>query len=86
MPRARIAPLLYCAWLVSMSGVAQLSSEPGLKERALVLMEQGRVLGDDNRGIVIGFEASVNIDTEWDFLLAEVLLREGRAPIGTGRA
>jgi len=22
----------------------------------------------------------VNIDTEWDFLMAELLLREGRAP------
>src|SRR5260370_37900443 len=43
MPRARIAPLLYCAWLVSISGVAQLPGEAGLKERALALMEQGRV-------------------------------------------
>jgi hypothetical protein len=33
----------------------------------------------------MGFEASVNIDTEWDFLLAELLLREGRAPIPSGR-
>jgi CMP-N-acetylneuraminic acid synthetase len=45
-----------------------------------LLMEQGRILGDDNRAIVMGFEASVNIDTEWDFRLAELLLREGRAP------
>ena len=50
-----------------------------------VLMEQGRVLGDDNRGIVMGFEASVNIDTEWDFLLAELLLARGRAPIPDAR-
>jgi CMP-N-acetylneuraminic acid synthetase len=54
--------------------------------RYRVLMEHGRVLGDDNRGIVMEFEASVNIDTEWDFLLAEVILRAGRAPIGAGRA
>jgi CMP-N,N'-diacetyllegionaminic acid synthase len=49
------------------------------------LMARGQILGDDHRGIVMGFEASVNIDTEWDFLLAELLLREGRAPIPPGR-
>lgn len=46
-----------------------------------VLMEQGRVLGEDHRAVVMGFEVSVNIDTEWDFMLAELILREGRAPI-----
>jgi len=50
-----------------------------------VLMEQGHILGDDNRGVVQGFEASVNIDTEWDFMLAELILREGRAPLPPGR-
>jgi CMP-N-acetylneuraminic acid synthetase len=50
-----------------------------------VLMRDGHVLGKDNRGIVSGFEASVNIDTEWDFMLAELLLREGRAPIPSTR-
>jgi CMP-N-acetylneuraminic acid synthetase len=49
------------------------------------LMEHGHVLGEDNRGVVMDFEASVNIDTEWDFLLAELILREGRAPIPLGR-
>ena len=49
--------------------------------RYRVLMEQGRLLGANNRGVVMGFEASVNIDTEWDFLLAELILGEGRAPI-----
>lgn len=49
------------------------------------LMARGHILGEDNRGVVQGFEASVNIDTEWDFLLAELLLREGRAPIPPGR-
>ena len=53
--------------------------------RYAVLMEEGQVLGHDNRGVVTPFEASVNIDTEWDFLLAEVLLREGRAPIPPAR-
>ena len=53
--------------------------------RYAVLMDQDRVLGKDNRGVVMGFEASVNIDTEWDFLLAELLLAHGRAPISGGR-
>ena len=53
--------------------------------RYATLMEQGRILGEDNRGVVMGFEASVNIDTEWDFLLAELILREGRAPIPPAR-
>jgi CMP-N-acetylneuraminic acid synthetase len=51
-----------------------------------VLMKQGRVTGEDNRAVVVGFEASVNIDTEWDFRLAELILREGRAPIPPERA
>ena len=50
-----------------------------------LLMEQGRVLGDDNRGVVMGFEASVNIDTEWDFMLAQLILGAGRAPIASDR-
>jgi CMP-N-acetylneuraminic acid synthetase len=49
--------------------------------RYATLMALGHVLGKDNRGVVMGFEASVNIDTEWDFLLAELLLREGRSPL-----
>jgi N-acylneuraminate cytidylyltransferase/CMP-N,N'-diacetyllegionaminic acid synthase len=49
------------------------------------LMARGHILGEDNRGVVMDFEASVNIDTEWDFLLAELLLRDGRAPIPPGR-
>ena len=50
-----------------------------------VLMEQGRVLGDDNRAVVMGYEASINIDTEWDFMLAELVLRQGRAPVSSDR-
>lgn len=53
--------------------------------RYRVLMEQGQVLGDDNRAVVTDFLASVNIDTEWDFLLAELILRQGRAPIPVER-
>ena len=37
------------------------------------LMDEGRVLGDDNRAVVCGFEESVNIDTIWDYRLAEVI-------------
>jgi len=50
-----------------------------------VLMDQGRVLGDDNRAIVMSFESSVNIDTEWDFMLAELILAHGRAPTPASR-
>src|SRR5712691_10017561 len=53
--------------------------------RYATLMDQGHILGDDNRGLVRGFEESVNIDTEWDFLLAELLLREGRVALPPGR-
>lgn len=49
--------------------------------RYRTLMTEGRVLGADNRAVVTPFEAAVNIDTEWDFLLAELILRAGRAPI-----
>jgi N-acylneuraminate cytidylyltransferase/CMP-N,N'-diacetyllegionaminic acid synthase len=49
--------------------------------RYQVLVDEGQVLGHDNRGVVMPFEASVNIDTEWDFLLAELLLARGRAPL-----
>ena len=49
--------------------------------RYATLMEQGAILGEDNRGVVMSFEASVNINTEWDVLLADVIFREGRAPI-----
>jgi len=50
-----------------------------------LLMKDGHVLAEDNRGLVMGFEESVNIDTEWDFLLAELILRAGRAPLPPGR-
>ncbi len=50
-----------------------------------VLMTEGRVLGADNRAVIRDFEASVNIDTEWDFLLAELVFRQGRAPIPHSR-
>lgn len=53
--------------------------------RYRVLMEEGKILGADNRGLVRGFEASANIDTEWDFKMAELILREGRAPIPPDR-
>jgi CMP-N,N'-diacetyllegionaminic acid synthase len=49
--------------------------------RRRVLMDEGRILGRDNRGLVMGWEASVKIDTEWEFRLAELVLAAGRAPI-----
>jgi CMP-N-acetylneuraminic acid synthetase len=49
--------------------------------RHAVLMEQGRIIGQDNRGLLMGWEASVKIDTEWEFRLAEVVFKAGRAPI-----
>jgi CMP-N-acetylneuraminic acid synthetase len=49
--------------------------------RRRVLMDEHRILGDDNRGLVMGYEASVKIDTAWEFRLAEVVLAAGRAPI-----
>src|SRR5215475_4775277 len=51
-----------------------------------MLMHEGKVLGPDNRAVVKDFESSVNIDTEWDFMMAELLLRQGRAPIPPGRS
>ena len=35
--------------------------------------------------MVMAFEASVNIDTEWEFLLAELLLARGRTPLPPAR-
>ena len=49
------------------------------------LMREGHVLGTDNRAIVMDFASSANIDTEWDFMLAELILRTGRAPVPAGR-
>jgi hypothetical protein len=48
-------------------------------------MHEGKVLGQDNRAVVKDFESSVNIDTEWDFLMAELLLGRGRAPVPAER-
>ncbi len=69
LPRRRDAPAVY-----QPSGAVYVT-------RRRVLMEQARITGEDNRAVVMGFEASVNVDTEWDFKLAELMLREGRAPL-----
>jgi CMP-N-acetylneuraminic acid synthetase len=53
--------------------------------RRRVLMDEGRIIGRDNRGLVMGWEASVKIDTEWEFRLAELVLAAGRAPIAPER-
>ena len=41
-----------------------------------VLMRQGLIRGADNRAVVCGFEESANIDTIWDFRLAEIIAEE----------
>lgn len=41
-----------------------------------VLMHQNCILGEDTRGIVMSYEDSVNIDSIWDFKMAELILRE----------
>jgi CMP-N-acetylneuraminic acid synthetase len=53
--------------------------------RRRVMMDDGRIIGADNRGLIMGWEASVKIDTEWEFRLAEVVLAAGRAPIPPDR-
>jgi CMP-N-acetylneuraminic acid synthetase len=73
LPRRRDAPVAY-----QPTGAVYVT-------RYDVLMKQGRITGEDNRGIVMRFEASVNVDTEWDFLLAELILARGRAPIPADR-
>lgn len=37
------------------------------------LMEEGKILGTDHRAIVCNFEDSVNIDTLWDYRMAELI-------------
>lgn len=53
--------------------------------RRHVLMDEGRILGADHCGLVMGYEASVKIDTAWEFKLAEIVLASGRAPIPAER-
>ncbi|MEK7233806.1 MAG: acylneuraminate cytidylyltransferase family protein [Elusimicrobiota bacterium] len=44
--------------------------------RTDVLLESGTLHGADHRAIVMDFESSVDIDTIWDFKLAEFILAE----------
>ena len=53
--------------------------------RRAVLMDEGRILGRDHRGVVMGWESSVKIDTEWEFRLAELVFASGRAPLSEER-
>lgn len=52
--------------------------------RTSVLMNENRILGADTRGIVMSFEESINIDTIWDFKMAEVLI-SGKVVSSTSR-
>jgi CMP-N-acetylneuraminic acid synthetase len=38
-------------------------------------MDENRLLGDDTRGLIMPFEVSINIDSMWDFLMAETLVK-----------
>ena len=44
--------------------------------RAALLRDKASLYGDDHRGIVMDFESSVDIDTIWDFKLAEAIVAE----------
>lgn len=49
--------------------------------RAGLVMDEGVLRGKDHRGVVMDFESSVDIDTLWDFRLAEAIVAEtGRRP------
>jgi CMP-N-acetylneuraminic acid synthetase len=41
-----------------------------------VIMEQGRMLGDDTRAIVVGRRESIDVDDELDLRLAELIAAE----------
>lgn len=44
--------------------------------RRETLMTQGRIRGHDHRAVVCGFGESINIDTIWDYRLAELIAKE----------
>ncbi|PIQ83365.1 MAG: acylneuraminate cytidylyltransferase [Candidatus Omnitrophica bacterium CG11_big_fil_rev_8_21_14_0_20_63_9] len=46
--------------------------------RYAVLMAQNRLLGADTRPLIMPVEESINIDTEWDFTMAESCFRARR--------
>lgn len=41
--------------------------------RRHVLMEGGRIIGTDHRGVVMPWERSINVNTPWDFRIAEMI-------------
>jgi CMP-N,N'-diacetyllegionaminic acid synthase len=47
--------------------------------RTSVLMKTNRISGDDCRAWIVPPERAVNIDTEFDFVVAEALLKTGRS-------
>lgn len=48
--------------------------------RTGILMERGKLHGDDLRGLVMDLESSVDIDGPWDFKLAEAIVAEKGLP------
>ena len=43
-----------------------------------IMMKQNRIMGDDTRAYIMPPERSIDIDTELDFKLAEVLMKENK--------
>lgn len=60
-------------------GIYQPSGAVYVTRRA-TLMEQHRIIGDDHRGLVRPWERSININSPWDFRIAEMVLLRGFAP------
>lgn len=48
--------------------------------RRHVLVDQSRIIGEDHRGIVMPWERSLNINTPWDYRIAEMVWMRGFAP------
>jgi len=65
--------------------VYQPSGAVYVTRRAVLMADEGRVLGADNRVVPMGFEASVNVNTVWDFRLAEAIFHAGQVALPPGR-
>ena len=48
--------------------------------RREVLMKDNRIIGADHRALVRSWEASLNINTPWDWRIAEMVLERGMKP------
>lgn len=50
--------------------------------RYQTLMQDNRILGEDTRALITPFEESINIDSSWDFKMAEILLSHSKEKTG----